>query len=634
MTSEQKHTRSSVTARAIIALAIIPLNSYWIIQIESIWYSGHPTTASLFYNVVFIVVVLICFNAFLKKFVPKSALTQGELLTVYVMLCMSSYMSSHDMMQIMVPTLSFVFWYATPENEWSALFHPNIPSWLVVSDKNVLKGYYEGGSSLYILSNLRAWLLPILMWFTFIMAIVLIMFCLNLLVRKHWIETEKLTYPIIQLPLIITEKGGTARLFTNKYLLTGFGISAGIDLLNGLNVFIPSIPTIPVKVHDISPFFVNRPWNAVGWTLISFYPFIIGMSFFMPLDMSFSCWFFFLCRKAQLILASAIGRSDTYLDAQSSGAWLGLCFVALWTTRKHLVQVIRKVIGLRTSLDDDREPIRYRVVFIMLVCAALYITIFCYKAGMSIWVIPLFFGLYLATCLAVTRMRAELGPPTHELLLRSDEVMVDMFGSSRLGNRNLTLFSYFWFLNRDYRSNLMPHQLESLKLAEKAQMDSKKLFRATVLAAGVGVFAGFWAFLHLAYKFPGGPSSGFGNEIFLRVQTWIEYPSRTDLTSLGFMGVGMGMTFFLMLMRMRFLWWPLHPAGYTLANTFGLDYYWFCLIISSFLKWSILRYGGLRLHKKAIPFFLGLILGEFVIGSFWSALSVILQRHTYTFWIF
>jgi hypothetical protein len=30
----------------------------------------------------------------------------------------------------------------------------------------------------------------------------------------------------------------------------------------------------------------------------------------------------------------------------------------------------------------------------------------------------------------------------------------------------------------------------------------------------------------------------------------------------------------------------------------------------------------------------GLILGEFVVGSFWSSLSVILERPMYTFWIF
>ena len=86
MTSEPKRTRGGVTARAlIIALIIIPLNSYWIVQIESVWYSGHPTTTSLFYNVVFIVILLICLNAFLKKLLPKAALTQRELLTIYVM---------------------------------------------------------------------------------------------------------------------------------------------------------------------------------------------------------------------------------------------------------------------------------------------------------------------------------------------------------------------------------------------------------------------------------------------------------------------------------------------------------------------------------------------------------------------
>ena len=36
-------------------------------------------------------------------------------------------------------------------------------------------------------------------------------------------------------------------------------------------------------------------------------------------------------------------------------------------------------------------------------------------------------------------------------------------------------------------------------------------------------------------------------------------------------------------------------------------------------------------HRKAVPFFLGIVLGEFVIGSFWSLLAVILDKPMYRF---
>jgi len=51
-----------------------------------------------------------------------------------------------------------------------------------------------------------------------------------------------------------------------------------------------------VKQFDIGQFITARPWSAMGGTTS---PSIRSRSvaFFVPLDLSFSCWFFFLARK-------------------------------------------------------------------------------------------------------------------------------------------------------------------------------------------------------------------------------------------------------------------------------------------------------------------------------------------------
>jgi len=49
------------------------------------------------------------------------------------------------------------------------------------------------------------------------------------------------------------------------------------------------------------------------------------------------------------------------------------------------------------------------------------------------------------------------------------------------------------------------------------------------------------------------------------------------------------------------------------------------------LKLLVLKYGGLRLHRKAVPFFLGIVLGEFIVGAFWSLLAVALDQPMYRF---
>ncbi len=39
----------------------------------------------------------------------------------------------------------------------------------------------------------------------------------------------------------------------------------------------------------------------------------------------------------------------------------------------------------------------------------------------------------------------------------------------------------------------------------------------------------------------------------------------------------------------------------------------------------ILKYGGLKVHRQAIFFFLGLVLGDFTLRSVWSIVSLIIN---------
>jgi hypothetical protein len=38
-------------------------------------------------------------------------------------------------------------------------------------------------------------------------------------------------------------------------------------------------------------------------------------------------------------------------------------------------------------------------------------------------------------------------------------------------------------------------------------------------------------------------------------------------------------------------------------------------------KWLLLRYGGMRTYTRALPLFLGLILGDCVMGSIWAIIG-------------
>ena len=159
-------------------------------------------------------------------------------------------------------------------------------------------------------------------------------------------------------------------LFGNQALTISFALAVGINLLNGLSIFYPMLPQIPIRGYNLRRLLTEKPWSAVNWFPIRFYPFVIGLGFLIPLDLSFSCWSFYLIYKLQLIVGSAMGLRSLprfpYGNEQAAGAYIGLCALALWGSRRHLWAVFRKVLGLSSPLDDTHEPIRYRTVTLII----------------------------------------------------------------------------------------------------------------------------------------------------------------------------------------------------------------------------------------------------------------------------
>ena len=287
--------KSVVTVRAVLlGLVLIPINSYWIVQMESVHYAAHSTNYSLFFNTVCNLLVLTAANVPLRKISPTLAFSQTELLTIYIMLNLSAALVGSGMMQLLPPAMAAPFGLATPENEWKQLFGQYIPTWLAITDQRTLDAYITGvktESSLYVARHLEAWLGAVLIWSGFISVLMFVLICVNVIIRRQWTDREKLTYPITQLPFEMASP--TGGLFRNKLFLIGFASVGAVNVINGLHSFFPALLNLRVKPYDLAPFFTAEPWSALGYTPFTFRPFLAGLIFLIPLDMSFSCWFFF-----------------------------------------------------------------------------------------------------------------------------------------------------------------------------------------------------------------------------------------------------------------------------------------------------------------------------------------------------
>lgn len=620
----------------LVALILIPPNVYWVEQMEIMRYSAHPTTVSLFFNAVFIALLLVTLNAVLRKISPRLALTQAETLMVYSMICIASCVCGHDGIQVLMPVFTWSFWMATPENKWDKLFNPDMPRWLTVQDERILRGFYEGGETLYRSQVISAWGVPLLMWGLFILALIVVMVGISAIIRRQWLEGEHLACPLVKLPLEVTEPSGS--LFGQKMFWVGFALAASLDVYNSFAFLYPAIPKIPIDHQDMGKYFTAKPWNAVGWFPRSFYPFMIGMGYLMPLDFLFSCWFFYLFWKVEAILSTAVGWNQIpqfpFANYQAFGAYMLFGVHALWIGRHYWRRVWNRIIGAPGGLVERNEPMSYRAAAISIVIGLIFLVAFSAAIGLRVWLGVCFFLIYYGLSVAITRMRAQFGAPVHDLHFTGpDQILTSALGTRAFAKQDLVTFALYWWFNRAYRNHPMPHMVEAMRMQSASGGRNRGISQAVMIAAAVAIIAAFWTSLHMYYDL-GATARGrmFGGESFPKLASWLNAPTGTNWYALGAIGVGSIFAFFLQAMRMTHMWWPFHPLGFAVSGNWEMNLVWMPLLIAWLLKVVIVRYGGHKRYQQAVPAFLGLIVGQFVVGSILNIVSIILHIPSYMFW--
>src|SRR5262249_9579722 len=208
-----------------------------------------------------------------------------------------------------------------------------------------------GTTPLYRLAVLRDWSIPVAAWTAFLLLLFVTSLSVNALLRRRWVEGERLTFPLVVLPLAMTRGGGEAAFWRNRRMWLGFLLAGGLESVDFLNYMHPSFPYIQIKAYHIEQYFTDRPWNGIDTFLVAFCPLMIGIVYLLSLEVSFSCWFFYLLVKAQMVLATALGWKDAdagpalarapYIAEQGAGAFLGVALFALWTARGYLRETLR-----------------------------------------------------------------------------------------------------------------------------------------------------------------------------------------------------------------------------------------------------------------------------------------------------
>jgi hypothetical protein len=578
----------------------------------------------------------------MRRFAPRLAPTRQQILLVYVMVAVSTIISSPYQLRAFLPHLVSMQ-YQSRTDAGMGDYARHLPKWLAPRDPAAIEDYYEGAPGKPF--PWSEWAVPIAAWYAFLSALFIGAYSVVTLVRKRWIREERLTFPLLAMPMAIASDdwrsyGSPAG--RRAVFMLGFGAAAIYNGINILHTLYPSAPSIGFYI-PLAPYFTDRPWTPLGVVFIFFFVEAIGIGYFVPLEVTFSIWFFYLINRAVAIGGTAMGYDTVgfpYTQEQSAGGYVAMALFLLYGLRGTLSKSLRRAFERRPSGGADAEVREERWAWIGLAASAVFVLAFARVAGMAMWLALGYFGILLLFVLVVARIRAETGVPLgfvypyslpKEMLLNVVSVPQTLAWG---GTGSFVLLSSMaWLSRHHFVQEHAAYQLDGAKIASDNRLAMRTLLLFVGVAFAVGLAAAFWSHLNAYYTIGSNMAGGGGTGEYRAMVAAQEYqqmssrlaaPPLRDMGKLFAMGAGFLAVSGLSLMRAQMLRLPLHPLGFLIATAYGESLNcWFAMFVAWLLKAMILRFGGLPLYRKGIPFFLGLTIGHFFLaGIAWPVISL------------
>ncbi len=625
--------RPPIRLRAVIALLVlIPPATLFFVWGD--WLEGGGGDASSLNSIaVALLTIFVAVNMLLRRRKPSWAFSAGELITIYLVIATGMGITGGVWQWggSLAASIAYPIWEAGPGNRWADILWPNLPQRLMVWNRDALEGFAFGGSTPYRMEVLRAWATPAFWWTVWLTVTLWVTLCLSVIVRRRWSEEEKLPFPMTVVPLQLAdpEQG----LFRNRLWWLGAAFSGGLGVLGIIHRFVPAVPTFPTYVDISSILSNNKPWDAIRGTALSWSPWQIGLCYLMPLDFAFSLVAFNLFWKAEYILSRQEGWATgawggfPYGDQQNIGAYVALMASVVWLDRRYLLQVVRKAIGLASPLDDSEDGMSYRTALLGILGGLGFLWWFYARAGMSAPITAAFLVLFFTMVMAMARMRAQIGPPAHWMYGTMPEFVLTQFpGTLGVGPRALGTIAMLRPFMYEQDANPVPIQLEGLRMAERGVVRPNHFAYIIILAIPLIMLSYFWASLHVGYRF------GFGAKVYPdmlfvcrqgseKLEGWLRDPGGPNWSGTMSIGIGAVIALALMNLKLRLPAFPLHPMAFPLAFSWTVDAILPAIAITWVVKAVLLRYGGLKAHRTALPLFLGFIVGDATVGFFWTIIS-------------
>jgi hypothetical protein len=633
LAAQRSGVRGTVLTAALV-LGVLCGGAFWLWGITSLlfWLSGALS-----------ILFLLAFG------LGRRPLSRNESLTVYITCLFSCLVPGHGSENFFVSNIIGPYYFANAENKWLDFLRV-LPDWFTPAHSggkyvlgtpgyDALQGWYNGSEAAI---PWAVWIGPLAAWSALILVSYVMLACLSVMLRAQWAQREALAFPLLRVPLEMTETGNESTgmagpLFRNNLLWIGVGIAVFIQIVNGLHVYFPDVPEVPLQIKG--NFFTENPWNQIG--VVQFYAIlvVIGITYLLTSEVSFSLWSFYWIIKIQLIVAyflgfipatlpnaiGSTGGAKTFTGYQQVGCYLAYVLILMWMAREHLAHIVRRAFGrIGSTPEEKQEAMSYPAAFWGFVLSFCFIIGWTIFAGVNpVLAIALWLS-YLVIAIALTRVVAEAGL----LFVQQGWLPLGTFAQitgagAWMAPPSLVPASIMQGgLMTDLRAFVMPSFLQSFKLARDRGLKARPLLALITAVILITYGLGLWVSVRMGYENGG-----------LSLNSWYAqagaYKPAGDAASLMnnlrdvsaynliWLGVGMAMTYGMMLARSRLLWFPFHPVGLLMCLTYPMHRLWFSIFIGWLCKTIITKFGGSNAYRKLIPLFLGLVLGDVAMMIFW-----------------
>lgn len=600
----------------------------------------------------FLVILTVGFNLVLKLIRRGWMLKQSELMLVWCMMLVSSTVPASGLMRYWLPTMAAAPYLSQRADLfWEDDVLKVAPEGVLLSNdpkSPEARKFYEGtpeGEPVWV--PWGTWTRVFLTWGIYIWLYYLATFFLCGVLRKQWVESERLIFAVARVPLEFTEGSRDGHLLPAAMRSTTFLVGMLLIVIFGLIRLSPlffgaeegwrvSIPLWQV--------FSETAWSYVNISDGKIFPLAIGFAFLVPSDVSLGIWFFYLFMCGQIIVAYSAGRpleggrSGPFLMWQQAGAFLALTAGMFWMARRHLRAIVKKALGRGRDVDDSGEPIGYRLGFWGLVLSLAGLVAWNLWFGVSIWAAIALVALTFSLVLVHTRMVAQGG-----LFFTQGTWSPSGFLHGVTGGRIFSAPAVVvaqlqgrLFIH-DAREVLGPHAMNALRISSVFQKRRRLLLPAMLAALTVGMLAATYASMkwvyydHGALNLPharGNLNHAVG--LFESTHLMISQPWQAANPRYGGLASGVGLMALLMVLRGTFYWWPIHPLGFAIAMSWCTRELWFSFLLGWLAKLLTLKLGGGGMLRTARTFFVAVIIGESVMVGLATFVSLLTGVRTGT----